>query len=363
MFYHLLYPLNDYWSVFNVFKYITFRSSYATVTALLICFIFGNWVIGKLEKMQIGETIDSDGPEHHQKKAGTPTMGGVLVIAAIVIPTLLWADLSNRYIQLALVGTVWMGTIGFIDDYLKVVKKRPKGMIGRFKLVGQVSYGLLLGSVIVFGGDGGAALTSTSVPFFKDLLINWTWWLYIPLVILVVTGTSNAVNLSDGLDGLAIGLSALAFAGFAVIAYLSGHSVFADYLNLLYLPEVGELTVYCAAVVGAGIGFLWFNAHPARIFMGDTGSLALGGALGTMAIMVKKEFLLVVIGGIFVAEALSVMLQVTWFKRSGGKRLFRMAPLHHHFELLGWSETQVVVRFWIIGILLLLVGMSSLKLQ
>jgi len=287
----------------------------------------------------------------------------VLVIAAIVIPTLLWADLSNRYIQLALVGTVWMGTIGFIDDYLKVVKKRPKGMIGRFKLVGQVSYGLLLGSVIVFGGDGGAALTSTSVPFFKDLLINWTWWLYIPLVILVVTGTSNAVNLSDGLDGLAIGLSALAFAGFAVIAYLSGHSVFADYLNLLYLPEVGELTVYCAAVVGAGIGFLWFNAHPARIFMGDTGSLALGGALGTMAIMVKKEFLLVVIGGIFVAEALSVMLQVTWFKRSGGKRLFRMAPLHHHFELLGWSETQVVVRFWIIGILLLLVGMSSLKLQ
>ena len=362
MLYHFLYPLSEYWSVFNVFKYITFRSSYATVTALLICFIFGNWVIGKLEALQIGETIDTDGPEHHQNKAGTPTMGGVLVLAAIVIPTLLWADLTNRYVQLALMGTVWMGTIGFVDDYLKVVKKRPKGMIGRFKLVGQVSYGLILGSVIVFGSQGGSVVTSTSVPFFKDVLINWSW-LYIPLVILVVTGASNAVNLADGLDGLAIGLSSLAFAGFAVIAYLSGHSVFAEYLNLLYLPEAGELTVYCAAVVGAGIGFLWFNAHPARIFMGDTGSLALGGALGTVAILVKKEFLLVVIGGIFVAEALSVMLQVTWFRRTGGKRLFRMAPLHHHFELTGWSETQVVVRFWIIGILLLLLGMSSLKLQ
>ncbi len=362
MFYHLLYPLSDYWSILNVFKYITFRSSYATVTALLICFIFGNWVIGRLEKLQIGETIDSDGPDHHQKKAGTPTMGGVLILAAIIIPTLLWADLTNRYIQLALVGTLWMGLIGFVDDYLKVVKKRPKGMIGRFKLAGQITYGLILGSILVFGGDNGSVLTSTSVPFLKDVLINWGW-LYIPLIILVVTGASNAVNLADGLDGLAIGLSALAFAGFAVIAYLSGHSVFAEYLNLLYLPEVGELTVYCAAVVGAAIGFLWFNAHPARIFMGDTGSLALGGALGTVAIMVKKEFLLVVIGGLFVAEAVSVMLQVTWFRRTGGKRLFRMAPLHHHFELCGWSETQVVVRFWIIGILLLLVGMSSLKLQ
>jgi phospho-N-acetylmuramoyl-pentapeptide-transferase len=362
MFYHLLYPLSDYWSVLNVFKYITFRSSYAAVTALLICFIFGNWVIGKLEALQIGETIDTDGPEHHQKKAGTPTMGGVLVLAAIIIPTLLWADLTNRYVQLALMGTVWMGTIGFVDDYLKVVKKRPKGMIGRFKLAGQISYGLILGAVMVFGGEGGSVVTSTSVPFFKDVLINWGW-LYIPLVILVVTGASNAVNLADGLDGLAIGLSSLAFAGFAGIAYLRGHSVFAEYLNLLYLPQAGELTVYCAAVIGAGIGFLWFNAHPARIFMGDTGSLALGGALGTVAIMVKKEFLLVVIGGIFVAEALSVMLQVMWFRHTGGKRLFRMAPLHHHFELTGWSETQVVVRFWIIGILLLLVGMSSIKLQ
>ena len=362
MFYHLLYPLHTYWSAFNVFKYITFRASYATVTALLISFIFGGWVIRRLTTLQIGETIRSDGPEHHRQKAGTPTMGGVLILASIIVPTLLWADLTNRYVQLALLGTVWMGLIGFLDDYLKVVKKRPKGMIGRFKLAGQVSYGLLLGGILLLSGDMGDSITSTSVPFLKDFLINLRW-LYVPLVILVVTGTSNAVNLSDGLDGLAIGLSSLAFTGFAVVAYLSGHSVFADYLNLLFLPEAGELTVYCAAVVGAGLGFLWFNAHPARIFMGDTGSLALGGALGTVAILVKKELLLVIIGGIFVLEVLSVMVQVMFFKRPGGKRLLRMAPLHHHFELSGWSETQVVGRFWIVGILLLLLGMSSIKLQ
>jgi phospho-N-acetylmuramoyl-pentapeptide-transferase len=362
MFYHLLYPLHEYWSVFNVFQYITFRASYAAVTALLIAFVFGDWVIRRLEQLQIGETIRGEGPQHHQAKAGTPTMGGVLVLAAIVVPTLLWSDLSNRYVVLALGGTLWMGCIGFLDDYLKVVKKQPKGMIGRFKLAGQISYGLLLGAVLVFAGPADQDMAVTSVPFLKDTLINWSW-LYIPLVIVVVTGTSNAVNLSDGLDGLAIGLSALAFAGFAVISYLTGHAVFADYLNLLFIPEAGELTVYCAAVVGAALGFLWFNANPARIFMGDTGSLALGGALGTVAILVKKELLLVVIGGIFVMEAVSVMLQVFWFRRSGGKRLFRMAPLHHHFELGGWSETQVVVRFWIVGILLLLLGMSSIKLQ
>ncbi len=361
MFYYLLYPLAQHWSAFNVFKYITFRASYATVTALLICFIFGDWVIRRLQALQLGEKIRAEGPQHHQKKAGTPTMGGVMVLAAIIVPTLLWGDLSNRYVQLAVIGTAWMGVIGFIDDYLKVVKKRPKGMIGRFKLAGQVGWGLVLGSTLVMG-LAGEPLTVTSVPFLKDTVINWGW-LYVPLVILVVTGTSNAVNLSDGLDGLAIGLSVLAFGGYAVLAYLTGHSVFADYLNLLYIPQSGELTVYCASVVGAGIGFLWFNAHPARVFMGDTGSLALGGALGTVAILVKKELLLVVIGGMFVVEAVSVMLQVMWFKRTGGKRLFRMAPLHHHFELGGWSETQVVVRFWIVGILLLLLGMSSIKLQ
>ena len=361
MFYHLLYPLAEHWAAFNVFKYITFRASYATVTALLICFIFGDWVIRRLEALQIGEAIRAEGPQHHQGKAGTPTMGGALVLAAIIVPTLLWGDLTNRYVQLALIGTAWMGLIGFVDDYLKVVKKRPKGMIGRFKLAGQVGWGLVLGSTLALG-LAGDPLTVTSVPFLKNTVINWGW-LYVPLVILVVTGTSNAVNLSDGLDGLAIGLSVLAFGGYAVLAYLTGHAVFADYLNLLFIQQSGELSVYCASVVGAGIGFLWFNAHPARIFMGDTGSLALGGALGTVAILIKKELLLVVIGGMFVIEALSVMAQVTWFKRSGGRRLFRMAPLHHHFELGGWSETQVVVRFWIVGILMLLLGMSSIKLQ
>ncbi|MBK8166495.1 MAG: phospho-N-acetylmuramoyl-pentapeptide-transferase [bacterium] len=362
MFYHLLYPLHEYWSALNVFKYITFRSAYATVTALLICFLLGNLVIRRLHALQIGEEIREDGPQSHQKKKGTPTMGGVLILAAIVIPTLLWADLTNRYVQLALLGTVWMGTIGFIDDYLKVVKKRRKGMIGRFKLVGQISFGLLLAIILLKTGGSDPMLTKTSVPFLKDFFINWGPF-YIPLVILVVTGASNAVNLTDGLDGLAIGLSSLAFAAYAVLAYLSGHAAFAQYLHTPHLPLAGELTVYCAAVVGAGLGFLWFNAHPARVFMGDTGSLALGGALGTVAILVKREFLLVVLGGMFVAEAVSVMAQVVYFKRSGGKRLFRMAPLHHHFELLGWSETQVTVRFWIAGVLLLLLGMSSLKLQ
>ncbi len=362
MFYHLLYPLHQYWSAFNVFKYITFRSAYATVTALLICFLLGNWVIRRLTALQLGEEIRSDGPASHQKKKGTPTMGGVLVLAAIVIPTLLWADLSNRYVLLALLSTVWMGTIGFIDDYLKVVKKHPKGMVGRFKLVGQISYGLLLGIVLLKTGGADPLLTQTAVPFLKNFYINWGPF-YIPLVILVVTGASNAVNLTDGLDGLAIGLSALAFAAYAILSYLSGHVAFAQYLNAPYLPHAGELTVYCAAVVGASLGFLWFNAHPARVFMGDTGSLALGGALGTVAILTKREFLLVVLGGMFVVEAISVMAQVLYFKRTGGKRLFRMAPLHHHFELAGWSETQVVVRFWIVGILMLLVGMSSIKLQ
>jgi phospho-N-acetylmuramoyl-pentapeptide-transferase len=362
MLYHLLYPLHESWSVLNVFQYISFRAAYATITALLICFIFGPWLIGRLEAMQIGETIRSDGPEHHRRKAGTPTMGGVLIITAIVLPVLLWADLTNRFIQLALLATVWMGLLGFVDDYLKVIKKRPKGMIGRVKLVGQIGYGLLLVSILMSAGGGDPLTTSTPVPFFKDVLLNLGIF-YVPLVILVVTGTSNAVNLADGLDGLAIGLVALAFGGFAALAYLTGNRIFAGYLNIIYMPGAGELTIYCAAVVGAGLGFLWYNAHPARIFMGDTGSLALGGALGTVAILVKRELLLVLVGGMFVVEALSVMLQVASYRWRGKKRVFRMAPLHHHFELGGWSETQVVVRFWIVGILLLLLSMSTIKLQ
>ena len=362
MFYHLLYPLHEQWSALNVFQYISFRAAYATVTALLICFVFGDWVIRRLKALQIGETIRSDGPAHHNEKAGTPTMGGVLVISAIVLPTLLWADLSNRFVQLCLLATLWMGTLGFIDDYLKVVKKRPKGMIGRVKLVGQVGFSLILFAILQLEAPGGTLTTQLAVPFLKNVFIE-AGWLYLPLVVMVVTGTSNAVNLTDGLDGLAIGLSAFVFLGFAALSYLTGNVIFAEYLNISYLVGAGELTIYCAAVVGAALGFLWFNAHPAQIFMGDTGSLALGGALGTVAILVKRELLLVVLGGMFVLEALSVMLQVASYRWRGGKRIFRMAPLHHHFELSGWSETQVVVRFWVVGILLLLMSMSTLKLQ
>jgi len=361
MFYHLLYPLHTHWSVLNVFQYITFRAAYATITALLISFIFGGWLIERLRRLQLGETIRSDGPAHHQAKAGTPTMGGVLVATATVLPTLLWADLGNRYIQLCLLAMVWMGAIGFMDDYLKVVKKKPKGMVGRFKMLGQVSFGVLL-YVVLERATSHPHLTELSVPFLKNVLLN-LGWLYFPLVVLVVAGTSNAVNLTDGLDGLAIGLSAFVFLGFAAVAYLTGNAVFARYLHILYLPGTGEVAIFCSSVVGASLGFLWFNANPAQIFMGDTGSLALGGALGTVAILIKKELLLVIMGGMFVLEAASVMLQVASYRWRGGRRIFRMAPIHHHFELLGWPETRVVVRFWIIGILLLLLGLSTLKLQ
>ncbi|MHB8079275.1 MAG: phospho-N-acetylmuramoyl-pentapeptide-transferase [Candidatus Krumholzibacteriia bacterium] len=362
MFYHLLYPLHTEWSALRVFQYITFRGAYATITALLISFIFGGWVIRRLQTLQIGERIREDGPATHQAKAGTPTMGGVLILTAIVVPTLLWADLTNRYVLLALLATVWMGLLGFIDDYLKVVKKRPKGMIGRVKLAGQVGFGIVLSLLLLAGNGSDPLVTSTTVPFLKSALPN-LGLLYVPLIILVVAGTSNAVNLTDGLDGLAIGLCALAFGAFAGLSYVSGNRIFAGYLNIPYLPGAGELTIYCLAVVGAALGFLWFNAHPARVFMGDTGSLALGGALGTVAILVKRELLLPLIGGIFVLEALSVMAQVASFRWRGGRRIFRMAPIHHHFELLGWSETQVVVRFWIVGILLLLLSLSTIKLQ
>mgnify|MGYP001768765797 FL=1 len=362
MFYLLLYPLREHWSALNVFQYITFRAAYATITALLICFVFGGWLIARLQALQIGETIRSDGPARHAAKAGTPTMGGVLVIAAIVLPTLLWADLGNRYVQLCLLATVWMGTLGFVDDWLKVVRKRPKGMIGRVKLAGQIGFSLVLYALLKTAAADDAVVTQLAVPLLKDTFIDLGWF-YLPLVVVVVAGTSNAVNLTDGLDGLAIGLSAFTFLGFAALAYVAGNVIFADYLNIVYLPGAGELAVYCGAVVGASLGFLWFNAHPAKVFMGDTGSLALGGALGTVAILVKRELLLVIMGGMFVMEAVSVMLQVASYRWRGGKRIFRMAPLHHHFELLGWSETQVVVRFWIVGILLLLLSMSTVKLQ
>jgi phospho-N-acetylmuramoyl-pentapeptide-transferase len=361
MLYHLLYPLREFFFAFNVFRYITFRAAYATVTALLISFVFGPRLIRWLTNYQIGQRIRREGPPRHNDKAGTPTMGGILMIAAIVLPTLLWANLRNPFIQLVLVVTVWTGLIGFWDDYLSVIKKRDKGLVGRYKLLWQLMFGAALGIFLYVNPLVDTGVTRTSVPFFKDLYIDWGIF-YIPLVMIVITGTSNAVNLTDGLDGLAAGVAAFCFFAFAMLAYLSGHRVFAEYLNILYLEGCGELTIYCMSVVGAALGFLWFNAHPASIFMGDTGSLALGGALGTIAVLLKRELLLVVIGGIFVAEAFSVILQVASF-RLKGRRIFRMAPLHHHFELKGWPESKVVVRFWIIAVLLALLSISTLKLQ
>lgn len=365
MLYELLFPLSKYISGFNLFQYISFRSAGAAMTALFICFVFGPRLIHQLRERLIGQTIRKEGPQTHLKKAGTPTMGGLIVLLAVLVPTLLWAR-PNLNVILVLIATVWMGAVGFLDDYLKVVKKLPKGLIGRYKIVGQVSLGLVVGCVIYFSSSFSTAFegieTLTTVPFFKNYEFDFGW-LYIPMVVFIITAVSNAVNLTDGLDGLAIGLVAISAIAWAGISYLSGRVDFSDYLNILYLPGAGEVTVFCAALIGAALGFLWFNTHPAQVFMGDTGSLALGGALGTLAIVLKKELLLPIICGVFMAETLSVIIQVWYFKRTGGKRIFKMAPIHHHFELKGWSEPQVVVRFWIIGILLALLSLLTFKVR
>ncbi len=369
MLYHLLVPLQEYFSALNVFRYITFRSASAAVTAVLFSFIVGPWIIKKLHSMQIGETIRTDGPQSHSAKAGTPTMGGLIIIGAILVPTLLFARLDNIYIQMMIVSVVWMGIVGFIDDYLKAVKKSKKGLIARYKLLGQISLGLVLGAVMVLHPEFAGFETSTTLPFFKDLVFDLkSAWIYIPFVIFVITATSNSVNLSDGLDGLASGLMAIAALVFAGIAYITGRADFSQYLNIIYLPSAGELTVFCAALIGASLGFLWYNARPAEVFMGDTGSLALGAALGAVAVMLKKEFLLPFAGGVFIIESISVIIQVRYFKYTKkkygeGRRLFRMAPIHHHFELKGWDENKVVIRFWIIGILFAFLTLTTFKIR
>lgn len=361
MFYHLLYPLKKLISGLNLFSYITFRSASAAILALLISFIVGPYIIKQLRKRQIGQEVRSDGPQTHLQKAGTPTMGGLIILISVLIPTFLFARLDNIYTWLIILGTTWMGIVGFIDDYLKSVKKMSKGLVGRYKLVGQISLGLVIGFIIYFYPDFKEFRTLTTVPFFKNYEIDFGIF-YIPMIVLVLTGASNAVNLTDGLDGLAIGLVGISATAWAAIAYVTGRVDFSNYLNIIYLPGAGELTVFAAALVGAALGFLWFNAHPAQVFMGDTGALALGSAIGTLAILVRKELLLLIIGGVFVAESLSVIIQVLYFKRTK-KRVFRMAPLHHHFELKGWPETQVVIRFWIIGILLALMTLSTFKIR
>ncbi len=362
MLYHLLYPLTKYASGFNLFRYITFRAAGATITAIIICLILGPYFINLLKKYQVQETIRAEGPESHKGKAGTPTMGGLIILAGIVVPTLLWSDLSNFYVLMVLLVTVWLGLIGYMDDYLKVIKKQPKGMIGRKKLFGQIMLGLLFALLLKYWAPGVAYDGTTSIPFFKNFVLI-LGVLYIPFIIFVITGTSNGVNLTDGLDGLAIGLSGICLFTFGGIAYVSGRVDFANYLQIEYLPGTGELTIFCAAAVGAAVGFLWFNSHPAEVFMGDTGSLALGGAIGAIAILLKKELLLVIVGGVFVIEVLSVIIQVLSYRYRGGKRIFKMAPIHHHFELSGWAEPKVVVRFWIIGALCALITLATLKVR
>jgi phospho-N-acetylmuramoyl-pentapeptide-transferase len=375
MFYHLLAPLGKHFIIFNLFNYISFRAAGATVTALLLAFLVGPPIISRLRARKIGQVIRGEGPASHQSKRGTPTMGGLIILLATIVPTLLWAPLTNRFVVVAMISTLWMGCIGFVDDYLKIVQGKSRGLVAKYKLVGQCSFGLLLGLYLYFvplvPADTIPA-TATTLPFFKYLVVNFAPWLFLVFVTVVITGTSNAVNLTDGLDGLAAGLAGIAAFGFAVFAYLYGRVDTTTYLNLFYLPGAGELTVFCAALVGATVGFLWFNAHPAQVFMGDTGSLAIGGALGTVAILLKAEFLLLLIGGVFVAEAVSVLIQTgtyKWYKRTRGReyadahRVFRMAPLHHHFEKLGWAETTVVTRFYILGILCALMALSTLKVR
>jgi phospho-N-acetylmuramoyl-pentapeptide-transferase len=357
---------------FGMFQFITFRAALAAITALLVSFWVGPKIIEKLREKQIGELAKMEAPERHRQKAGTPTMGGLIVLASILIPTLLWGDLTNGYVLLIVFVTVWLGYVGFMDDYLKVVKKKPQGLIGKYKIVGQVTAGLIVGGVIYFfphwiDKDLWMLNSSTTVPFFKNLEFD-LGYLYIPLVIFIITATSNAVNLTDGLDGLAIGLVGIVGLTLGVIAYISGHAELSQYLTIPFLRGNGELTVYLAALAGASLGFLWFNAYPAQVFMGDTGSLALGGALGTICVLIKKELLLPTLGGIFLAETLSVIIQRTYFKYTKkkygeGRRVFRMAPLHHHFEMLGMSEPKIVMRFYIIAIILMIVSLATFKVR
>ncbi len=377
MLYWLLFlKLQHYVAPFRIFRYVTFRTAFASLTALFTALIVGPLVIGRLREFQIGQYIREEGPKAHQKKAGTPTMGGLLIVIAIVVPTLLWADLSNRFVWIAVFSTIAFAAIGFTDDYTKVTHRRNLGLTARAKFGLQIATGIIIASMLIAMQTYGMYSTKLIVPFFKqfhpDLVVGTLernphlWPLaflpFMAFVTLLITFSSNAVNLTDGLDGLAIGCTVIAAGALTVLTYVSGHATFATYLELQRMPQVGELTVFCGAMVGASIGFLWYNAHPAEVFMGDVGSLALGGAIGTVAVIIKQELLLPFIGGVFVLEALSVILQVGSYKLRK-KRIFKMAPIHHHFELLGWSESKVIVRFWIASLIFALFALTTLKLR
>lgn len=369
MLYYLFEYINKIYSPpgFDIFRFLTFRSALAAITGLFLAFYLGPKIIRFLQKYQIGEAKKEDAPQTHWSKAGTPTMGGLIIIFSAVAPVLLWGDLTSIYIILILGGTVWLSLVGFFDDYLKVVKKLPKGLIGRYKLLGQFIIGLIVGAVIYFSPEFSGFNTLTTVPFLKNVNLDLSIF-YIPVVIFIITATSNAVNLTDGLDGLAIGVIAIVMIALAVLSYVSGNVIFADYLNIIYLPGSGELTVFVAALVGASLGFLWYNAYPAQVFMGDTGSLALGGAFGILAVLIKKELFIPILGGVFFMETISVIIQKVYFKYTKkkfgqGKRVFKMAPIHHHFEMMGWAEPKIVVRFYIIAIILAIVTLVSFKIR
>jgi phospho-N-acetylmuramoyl-pentapeptide-transferase len=376
--YWLLYEkLFPFFHPFRIFRYLTFRTAFASLTALLIALFIGPYVIQKLREFQIGQYIREEGPQSHMKKAGTPTMGGVLIVIAIILPTLLWADLSDPFIWITVFSTLAFGAIGFADDYIKVVKRRNLGLTARAKLFWQGLVAVAVASVLALLTPFRMFSTQLNVPFIKSWHpdLEWHWMASIPhlgflaflpfvaFVIFVLMGSSNAVNLTDGLDGLAIGCTIIAAAALTVLAYVSGNIMFSEYLELQRMPLAGELTVFCGAMVGASIGFLWYNAHPAEVFMGDVGSLALGGAIGTVAVAIRQELLLPFIGGVFIIEALSVVLQVGSYKLRNKKRIFKMAPLHHHFEQVGWSESKVIVRFWILALVFALFSLTTLKLR
>lgn len=359
MIYHLLYPLSDTYSYLNVFRYITLRTIYASITALIICFILGPWLIRKLQSLRIGQQIRDDGPGSHLSKEGTPTMGGILIIFSVAVSTVLWAKLNVDYVWMVLTVTLGYGLIGFMDDYRKFYNQNSNGISAVSRLTAEVAIALLI-SIILYLKPGFSA--NVTIPFFKQILPDLGWG-YIIFSTFIIVGAANAVNLTDGLDGLAIGPATICFATYLLFAYLAGNIKISSYLQIPYVAGTGELTVFCGAMVGAGFGFLWYNTYPAQIFMGDVGSLSLGGALGTLAVLTKQEIILAIVGGIFLVETISVIFQVGWFKVSNGRRIFKMAPIHHHFELKGWAEPKVIVRFWIISIILALIAVSTLKLR
>ena len=362
MLYYLLYQYHTQFSVLNVTRYITFRTAAASLSALAISLVLGPWMVRKLREFQIGQVIRQEGPQTHRAKSGTPTMGGLLILTAALVPTLLWADLTNVYVWIAVLTTVGFGAIGFADDYLKIVRRSHHGLLPRYKMGFQILIGIAVGVVLLILQHESLYNTRLVFPFFKRIIPDLGWW-YLLFAVFVLVSESNAVNLTDGLDGLAISVFAIAAAAYTALAYVTGHRVFAEYLLLVRFPQAAELTVFCGALVGASLGFLWYNSYPAEIFMGDVGSLALGAALGIVAILIKQELLLPIVGGVFLLEAASVVLQVGYFKATGGQRLFRMAPLHHHFELIGWSEPKVITRFVIVGIIFALFSLATLKLR